>query len=132
MNVLPAKIESIEYKDQLSLVSLSVGKDQLKSIILESADSADYLSIGNSIHILFKETEVVISTSLLPSISLQNKIPCLIKAINKGQLLTRVALEHPSGNIHSIITTHAAQQLKLAIGQKVLAMIKTNEIMLSK
>ena len=132
MNVLPAIIESIESKDQLSMVFVRVGNDQLKSIILESSNSPDYLSPGNSINVLFKETEVVISTSLTLNISLQNKIACTIKEMKRGELLTRLTLSHYSGDIHSIITTDAVQQLELSVGQRVLAMIKTNEIMLSK
>jgi molybdate transport system regulatory protein len=46
--------------------------------------------------------------------------------------LSKIVVESSVGNITSIITSNAVEQLQIKVGSQVTAMIKTNEIMLSK
>lgn len=100
------------------------------TVIIETAESADYLVMGGEINILFKETEVLICRKPCPNISLQNRIEGTIENIMEGKLLSQLNLKTDIGNIKSIITTNAVRQLDLKVSDEVIAMIKTNEIML--
>jgi len=131
MNILKGKIDSVNENGQLSLVKVSVGKLTFTAIVIDTPGSAPYLSSGNDVNVIFKETEVIISTGQRPQISLQNKIPGIVHSIESGELLSKLVLETEVGRIKSIITHRAVSQLELEVGSKVVAMIKTNEIMLS-
>lgn len=132
MNTLTGKIEQIEVNGSLSLVSIKVGPCAFKSIVLETPETVDFLIPDGRINVLFKETEVVISTDKNPQISLRNKMKATIKEIEQGKLLAKISLDTNAGDVVSIITTNAVKQLKLGVGSSVLAMVKTNEVLLSK
>ncbi len=131
MNVLEGEIHSIETKDHLSLVKVNVKDVRLTSIIIDTPDNSEYLTKGNVIKVFFKETEVILGTGSDFPISLQNRLSGKVSRIEKGSLLSKVVIECSVGNITSIITTTAVNQLGLENGMGVTAMIKTNEIMLS-
>ena len=130
MNVLKGDIALIESHESLSLVKIKVGKFSFTSIVIETSNTVDYLKIGSEINVLFKETEVLVCRKPCPQISLQNRIDCRIEEIVKGKLLSQLTLRSDVGRIKSIITTNAVDQLELKINEEVIAMIKTNEIML--
>lgn len=113
------------------MVDVQVGDLSFTSIVIETPESAPYLKEGNAIEVMFKETEVSISRPAETRVSLQNKLLCRVLEVRKGKLLATVTLQHPIGIIESVITVRAVDQLDLSPGVDVLAMIKTNEIMLS-
>ena len=132
MNSLNGHIVKVEVSGHLSIVSVLVAEQiQLKAIVVETPESASYLQEGQAIAMLFKETEVVIGTGENLTISLQNKIPATIVQIEQGKLLSKLTLTTVAGNICSLISTNAVQQLGLKEQLKVNAMIKLNEVMLS-
>ncbi|MCH8331856.1 MAG: TOBE domain-containing protein [Bacteroidetes bacterium] len=132
MNTLQGKITAVKTHGNLSLVNILVGEVRISSIIIETPDSVGYLREGHDINVLFKETEVIISIDDEPRVSLRNRFPSTILRINKGVLLSELTLQTEGTEISSIITTNAVEQLDLKEGDKVLALIKTNEIMLSE
>lgn len=132
MNSFKAKITDIKSSGSFSLVSLEAEGLQLKSIVIDTPDTADYLQLNQEVSVIFKELEASIATKADLPISLQNQIPGTITDIQKGELLARVSLQTQVGSITSVITAGSAERLELAVGQEVFALIKTNELMLSK
>ncbi len=132
MNVLTGQIETITIKGSLSLVRVVVAHIPLTAIVIDTPESAPYLEPGNEINVIFKETEVIIGKGKEHQISLQNRIPGTVQAIEAGELLSRVVVNTPAGEIVSVITANAVAQLTLTVGSEVTAMIKTNEIMVSE
>ena len=130
MNKLHGKISKVESHEDLSIGKINVGGINFTTIVIETAKTSDYLKEGAPVDVLFKETEVVISTENNISISLQNRVDCIIERIDTGKLISQLSLSSDIGNITSIITTNAVSQLQLKKKDKVTAMIKTNEIML--
>lgn len=130
MNIIKGKIDIIESYDSLSLVRMKAGDFHFTTIVIETPETADYLTPGGKINILFKETEVLICRKPCPQISLQNRIEGSIKEIRRGKLLSQITLSTGIGEVRSIITSHAVRQLDLKEQDIVIAMIKTNEIML--
>ena len=130
MNNLKGKITSIKSHENLSIVKIGIGEYYFTTVVIETPETVDYLKIDNEIRVLFKETEVLICLKPCPKISLQNRIECKIHKISKGKLLSQINMQSSIGDISSIITTNAVDQLKLNVNDEVIAMIKTNEIML--
>ena len=132
MNVLEGHIISIRSHGNLSLVRIETGSVMLSVVIIETVQSAPYLKIGNEIKALFKETEVIVARSHVMDISVQNRIPCEVKQIESGDLLTRVEMDFKGNRISALIPTESQKELNILIGDQVFAMVKTNEIMLSE
>lgn len=128
MNVLKGIITEIQSHEGISLVKLKSNENIFTSIIL---DVPDYLKENNTVKIIFKETEVIISKDLNPSISVQNQLYGRIESIKKGVILSQITLSIGEDKIQSIITTNACEQLDLKENQNILALIKTNEVSLS-
>ncbi len=131
MNNLTGKILNVISDEHMSIVEMNVDGDVLKTIIIETPATALFLKEGTGINILFKETEVSIAKDFSGMISLQNKIKCSVKEIQKGKLLSKIVLDFNGKEICSVITSGAVEQLKLKANDEVLALIKTNEIIVA-
>lgn len=132
MNIFKGTVISIQVSGSMSLVSINAGDIIFSSIVLETRDTASYLKEGNEIKVIFKETETVIGKGLMHQVSMQNKIPGQITEIEKGILLSKISIDATIGKIVAIITSNAVDQLQLQVGETIMVMIKTNEIMLSQ
>ena len=130
MNSFSGKITSIESSGNITLVTLEIDSIKVSSVVLASPITENYLSVGNTIRFLFKETEVILGKGNIDGISLQNKFKGNITSIQKGELLSNIEVSTSIGIVNSIITSNAVEQLKLAENDEMIAMIKTNEIML--
>ena len=111
---------------------MKVKEIRLSAIVIDTPETASYLKIGQSINVIFKETEVIIGKGVEHHISLQNKLEGTVQSIESGSLLSKLILDTIAGNVTSIITTNAVNQLQLEAGSKITAMVKTNEMMLSE
>lgn len=132
MNTLRAKITDIKTSGSFSLVSLDAHGLKLKSIVIDTPETADYLQPNQEVNVIFKELEASIATEADLPVSLQNQIPGTITDIQKSDLLARITIQTKVGSVTSVITSSSADKLSLAVGQEVYALIKTNELMLSK
>ncbi|MCL6265736.1 TOBE domain-containing protein [Flagellimonas myxillae] len=133
MNSLEGTIVDVEVSGNLSLVCVEVHpKTIIKAIVVETPESASYLTKGEPIKTLFKETEVVIGVGEVSNISMQNRIAGTVKEVHKGTLLGKVVLDTPSGTITSVISSNAVEKLELEENTTAVALIKLNEVMLAK
>lgn len=133
MNSFTGRISDIQISGAISIISVEMDADiLLKSIVVETPQTAKYLQIDNSIKVLFKETEVVLGKDMAHAISLQNRIKGTIVGIEKGVLISKIKIKSAIGCIESIISTNALETLQFKEGSKAVAMIKLNEIMLSE
>ncbi len=132
MNSLTGTIKEIQTEGQLSLVMLETASGRLSCIVIDTPATCAYLQEGHAVKAIFKETEVAIGKKDMTGISLQNKITGVITQLDDGKLLTRIVLDTASGPVRAIITSRASAQLALQTGMEVLALIKTNEIMLAE
>ena len=131
MNILKGTIEKVISNGSLTLVYTLVNNMRISAIVIDTLETAPYLFKGNSITVVFKETEVIIGKGINHQISMQNRFVGAIKSIKSNNLLSKLVIDTTAGKITSIITTNAVKQLDLKEGDEVTAMIKTNEILLS-
>lgn len=132
MNSFKGKIVKIETSGSLSLVEIIVSGFFLKTILVETPETACFLKENKVINIFLKETEVIIGKGISHSTSIQNKIPGVILEIEKDRLLSKIIIDTNIGGISAIIETNAIDELQLEVGEKVMAMIKYNDIMISE
>lgn len=132
MNSISGKISSIKTSESLSLVHIQAGSNELTAIVIDTPETLPLLKVGNEVKAIFKETEVAIGLDQKHMVSMQNQLSGTIKRIDTSELLSKVVLQIETGEISSIITTKAIETLNLHVGNKAIALIKTNEIMLSE
>lgn len=114
----------------MAAVALSGGVE-ISAIVIETPETAPYLKQGGPISVLFKETEVILSTGKAEQIGIQNRIPGEVRQVETGTLLSKVALVTPMGELEAIIASAELKAMGLAEGDRVTALIKINEVMLS-
>ena len=128
MNQIRASIVQIESAGHISLVDLESSGQHFSCVVIETPETASYLKIGNTVTLLFKETEVSIAKNWQGEISLRNRLEGTIKHIEKGIVLSKIVLDYLDTEITSIITTRSANKLALKTGEKVCGFIKANEV----
>lgn len=131
MNRLPGKITAIENEGSISLIQVTSAHGIIKLILLESPESV-FIKIGQQTEVCFKETEVILAKNSIDNSSLSNQLGAKVMAIEKGEILSRVILKIDTYNIRSVITTESLDKMNILEGDSVFALIKANEIMLSR
>lgn len=132
MNILKGHIQEISVNGDLSIVRVNVEGSVFSTIVIDTPETASFLKLNNEVKIIFKETEVIIGIGDMSGISLRNKIVGIVSRIDADILLSKLTLTTALGEISSIITSNAVEQLKIKLGMEVTAMVKTNELILSK
>jgi molybdate transport system regulatory protein len=130
MNRLPGRIFHIEAVGSIALVEAVVGERRFTATLVGAGDEVASWPQGMPVTLLFKETEVSLAKNLSGLISMRNRIPATVTAIEQGRLLTKVTLDADGHRIESVITTRSAQALGLAIGDAVEGLVKANEMTL--
>ncbi|QBA63619.1 TOBE domain-containing protein [Muriicola soli] len=132
MNRLTGRIKNLVVEGNITLVTLMLKGDlKIKTLVIDTPETAEYLEVNQEVNVLFNETEVVIALESTSGLSLENKISCRVSAIQRGKLLSNIELECPAGTLRALVGTEALADLEIESGQRVQAMIKLNEVMLS-
>lgn len=131
MNSIPGKISHIEVGDRLSIITVDTGTANIQAIVVDTPDTADYIRVGTPVSALIKETEIFIAREQDLQISIRNRLPVEILSIERGKILSRLTLQFGKTEINSIVPTSAIDDLSLASGQRVTALVKINEVMLA-
>lgn len=132
MNRLHGRIAAIQSNGHLSLLDVAIGEDTFTAILLETPESSPYLRVGAAVELLFKETEVSLAKNLSGLISLRNRFPVTVRTITRGEIMSEVAMDYKGQPLSSIITTRAVDRLELAVGERVEALVKANEMSLTE
>jgi molybdate transport system regulatory protein len=130
MNKLRGRVVGIESNGRISLVDVESGGDTFTATVLEAPDGAEYMKVGAEVALMFKETEVSLAKNLSGLISLRNRFDAIVSAIEQGDLISAVRLDYRGQAITSVVTTRAVRRLQLAVGGRVEALVKANEVML--
>lgn len=132
MNRITGKISRIQQSGAILLVDVDVDGHCFSAMLIESATHPEWLLEGNSIDLVFKETEVSLAKNLSGMISMRNRIKCTVQHIERGELLSKISLKFQEYIVTSAITTRSVDSLQLAIGDEVEALVKANEVSLMK
>ena len=130
MNRLPGIICEIDMHGSIALVEVQVGAHRFTATLIGAGDEVSGWRPGRAVTLMFKETEVSLAKNLSGLISMRNRIPCTVMAIERGRLLARVTLDFEGRRLESVITTRSSHALGLAVGDAVEGLVKANEMTL--
>ncbi|WP_198305997.1 TOBE domain-containing protein [Arcobacter vandammei] len=125
MSNLVAKVSKISSNQNLNIVEFDFLDTTLKMM---SLDLPKGISIGKSVELLIKPTNVIIAKGVLGEISLSNRIFATIQSLENGELLSSMKLKIGSYYLESIITKSSSQKMNLKKGDEILALIKASDL----
>ena len=128
MNRLPGRIAAIETCGSIALVDVEAVGLQLTATLVGAGTLTDSWRPGMAVTLLFAETEVALAKNLSGLISMRNRLPGRIVALERGTVLTKVTLDIAGQRVVSVITTRSSHTLALQEGETVEALVKANEM----
>jgi molybdate transport system regulatory protein len=132
MNRLSGTITKIQQSGAIILVDVDVNGHGFSAMLIESASQPEWLKTGNTIDLVFKETEVSLAKNLSGMISMRNRMKCTVEQIERGELLSKITLKFQQYTVTSAITTRSVNSLDLKTGDEVEALVKANEVSLMR
>ena len=130
MNTLSGVIYEIASHQDLTNFKVKVGNYEFDVLTINPNTAQPVHKIGDAVQLLFKETEVILGKGAQVN-SLPNQVETQVYAIEQGELLSRIKLNSEIGNLIAIIPSSAVEKLQLKAGDQIMAMVKTNEMMIS-
>jgi molybdate transport system regulatory protein len=128
MNRLSGRIAAVEVAGSIALVDVAVGARRYTATLIGAGEEVAAWRESMPATLLFKETEVSLARNLSGLISMRNRLPGRVTAIERGSLLTRVCFEVDGDPIAAVITTRSCDMLQLAVGVEVEGLVKANEM----
>jgi len=125
MNTYKGVISGINSQDSFRQIDLDVNGVTVKVITLELDGR---FRVKTMVRLLFKESEVVIAKNRTGMLSIENRYPGVITAIAAGEVFSEIIMDSPLGPITALIGRSAQDSMKLEIGDRVQAFIRSNEI----
>ncbi|WP_416531669.1 TOBE domain-containing protein [Streptomyces coelicoflavus] len=131
-NQLPGTVTAVTPGEAMATVRirLSGGQDLTAAITRESAEDLA-LSPGTAVRALVKSTEVALATGRVEGLSIRNRLPGTVTALTTGAAMASVAVAVEGAELTAAVTRRAADDLGLAVGVPVVALIKSTEVSLA-
>ncbi|TLD41653.1 MAG: DNA-binding domain of ModE / Molybdate-binding domain of ModE [Candidatus Jettenia ecosi] len=108
-------------------------KDIPLSVIITRASCEDmHLSVGDTISVLIKGTDIMLAKALSGMLSARNKARGIVRQIIQGDVLSKVFVESQGDMLHAIITNTSLREMNIQEGDEVTAIVKSTELILSK
>ncbi|MDH6118431.1 molybdopterin-binding protein [Kitasatospora sp. GAS204B] len=109
---------------------LTGGQEITAAITLDAVKELG-LAEGSSVNALAKSTEIAIATAPVTGVSIRNQLPGTVVEVATGGAMATVKVAIEGGELTAAITKDAVEDLGLAAGTRVVALIKSTEIALS-
>ncbi|KPI23473.1 molybdenum-pterin binding protein [Actinobacteria bacterium OK074] len=131
-NQLPGTVTAVTPGEVMAAVKVLLdGGQELTSAITLEAVRALGLAAGSAVRALVKSTEVALATAAVDGVSVRNQLPGTVREIATGGAMASVKVTVPGAELTSVITKTAADDLALAPGTAVVALIKSTEVSLA-
>lgn len=111
-------------------VRLDGGQDITAAITLEAVKDLG-LAEGSTVRTLIKSTEVSLAIGPVEGLSIRNRIAGTVADVATGGAMASVKVSVEGGELTAAITKDAVEDLCLAAGSSVVALIKSTEVSLA-
>ena len=131
-NQLPGTVTAVTPGEVMATVRIRLtgGQDLTAAITREAAEDLR-LSPGTAVRALMKSTEVSLATAPVEGLSIRNQLPGTVTDLAAGDAMASVRVTVEGGELTAAITREAAEDLGLAPGIPVVALIKATEVSLA-
>ncbi|MBU0632419.1 TOBE domain-containing protein [bacterium] len=125
MNLIEAVITDIKKYEGISAVSFDASGLHVSMVALE-LDSK--LQIGTKVRLKVKATNIALAKAIGSQISIANQLDTVVDEILNGEILCSIKLLLNDTPLESIITQRSALAMNIKKGDKIIALIKSNDI----
>ncbi|MFI8966417.1 molybdopterin-binding protein [Streptomyces sp. NPDC053493] len=131
-NQLPGTVTDVTSGEAMASVKvrLSGGQDITAAITADAVTDLG-LAAGSAVKALVKSTEVALATGPVDGISIRNQLAGSVTEVSTGGAMGSVKVSVEGGELTAAITKDAVEDLGLAAGTSVVALIKATEISLA-
>jgi molybdate transport system regulatory protein len=131
-NQIPGTVTAVTPGEVMAVVKvrLTGGQDVTAAVTVEAVDELN-LAPGASVYALVKSTEVALATAAVAGISIRNQLSGTVERLTTGEAMASVRVTVAGGALTAVITRLAAEDLALAPGSPVVALIKSTEVALA-
>ncbi|WP_269856689.1 TOBE domain-containing protein [Streptomyces sp. RPT161] len=131
-NQLPGTVVSVTPGTVMATVKarLAGGQQITAAVTLEAVRDLG-IAEGSAVRALVKSTEVALATGPVTGVSIRNQIPGTVSAVATGEAMATVKVAVEGGELTAAVTKDAVEELRLAAGSPVVALIKSTEIALA-
>lgn len=126
MNTLSATLTSVTASEHLSLLTVLVGEDLFYLLLAQHCHDP----IGTSLILVFKETEVIVTTTKTATTA--NSQRAVVAKIEHGKVLSQITLAYYEIRITALVPTVTLATLLIHEGDEVYWMVQPSEISLLK
>ncbi|WP_030147529.1 TOBE domain-containing protein [Streptomyces sp. NRRL S-455] len=131
-NQLPGTVTAVTQGEAMATVKVRLcgGQNLTAAITREAADDLA-LAPGRAVRALVKSTEVSLATAPVEGLSIRNRLPGTVTSLATGDAMATVRVTVEGGELTAVITRDAAEDLALAAGTPVVALLKSTEVSLA-
>ena len=132
-NQLRGTIAEIRSGQVNTEVIVDLGADvKLTAVITNDAEADMGLKVGDSVYAIIKASFVIIAKEKPGKISTRNVLEASVDAVVEGVVNAELKLKMGDHTLMATITKDAAEELHVAAGDTVYALIKANAIILAQ
>ena len=125
MNFLKAKVRVLKSMENLTLLTLSMGDQELKMVSLGLPKDIEQ---GSTVLLGVKATNITLAKNLQGEISTSNQLFAQVESVKNGEILSTIKLKIEDSFLESVITETASSRLCLQSGDSVLVLIKASDL----
>jgi molybdate transport system regulatory protein len=131
-NQLPGTVTSVTAGPAMATVQARLAGGQTITAAITTDASTDLgLQPGTAVHAVVKATEVSLATGQVSGLSIRNQFPGTVTSVTPGAAMAAVKVAIEGGELTAAITEQAAEELGLAPGTAVVALVKATDVSLS-
>ncbi|MBC3842153.1 adenylate kinase [Streptacidiphilus sp. 4-A2] len=130
-NQIPGTVISVQRGEVMATVRtrLAGGQDITSAVTLEAVRELR-LAEGSAVQAMVKATDVSVATGPVTGLSIRNQIAGTVADVATGGAMATVRITIAGGELTAAITKDAVDDLGLAAGTPVVALIKSTEVAL--
>lgn len=125
MNIIDAIITDIKKYENISAVYFDANGVTISMVALELDPR---LTIGTKVQLKAKATNIALAKDINAQISIANQLEAVVEDVVNGEILCSVRLSIKDTVMESIITQKSAASMNIKAGDRLIALIKSNDI----
>lgn len=113
MNKIAVRVKAIDERDVVTYIRVQNNETQINVI---KTKVPEWLSVGDEVYCSFQEASVCVSKECPGRVSIENRIPGKLASTRNGGSLCELTFDSDIGQVVSLITSHAYENLGLEEG----------------
>jgi len=125
MNQILAKVVNIEPGEIVSYIQMKCDSVSLRVM---KTSLPTWLGVGDTVQCNFQEASVCVSKECLGRVSIENKIPGVLKEVRRNDSLCELSFDSAIGRIVSLITSQSYAEMELEKGCEATMLVRSVDV----